>query len=66
MFGQVFIAIRCVGKLTVRTALPADGADARRNASVYYLNNVPSSMRSGALNTVTAKTDSPFFLLFSI
>jgi len=50
--------------LAVQTALPADRADARRNASEYYLNNVPSSMRSGALNVVTAKTYNPFYCYF--
>jgi len=33
--GQVFIAIWCVGKLNGTTALPEDGADEHRNASVY-------------------------------
>ena len=50
--------------LAVKTALPADRADARRNASEYYLNNVPSSVRCGALNVVTAKTDNPFYCYF--
>jgi hypothetical protein len=64
MLGQVFIAIRCVGKLTVKTALPENGVDEPRNASENYLKNVTSSMRSGVLNVATAKTGNTFYCYF--
>jgi hypothetical protein len=65
MVGQVFIAIRCVGMLTVKKALPEVGVDECRNASENLLKNVTSSMRSGVLNVPTAKADNQFNFIFN-
>jgi hypothetical protein len=43
--------------VTVKTELPEDGAEVRRNALEYQLNSVTSCMKGGALNVGLMRTD---------